>query len=86
MTNQTHALLVQRAPWTRAEMMSRFPWLATRLSNMQEATLIRTFSNSKKKLFIFADNLLHKTFLCFPVFMKIKTVKKIEGSFHRIGK
>ena len=47
---------------------------------------MRTSSNSKKHLFIFADKLVHKTFLCFPVFMKIKTVKKIEGSFHRIGK
>ena len=47
---------------------------------------MRTFSNSKKHLFIFAGNLVHKTFLCFPVFMKIKSVKKIEGSFHRIGK
>ena len=71
MTNQTPALLVQRAPWTRAEMISRFPWLATRLSNMQEVTLMKTFSNSKKHLFIFADKLVHKTFLCFPVFMKI---------------
>ena len=35
--------------------------LAARLSNMQEVTLMRTFSNSKKHLFIFADNLAHKT-------------------------
>ena len=81
MTDQTPALLVQRAPWTRAEMMSRFPWLAARLSNMYGVTLLRTFSNSKEHLFIFADNLVHKTFLCFSLFINIKTVKKIEGSF-----